>query len=64
MSKTHRHNLVITKYEVNNYNSAGSHIVYKSKLLVRKTKSRRIDAMIAKDQTVIINIKPKQLTSK
>ena len=48
MSKTHRHNLVITKYEVNNYNLVGSYIVYKSKLLVRKTKSRRSDAMKAK----------------
>ena len=30
MSQTYRHNLVITKYEVNNYNSVGSYIVYKS----------------------------------
>ena len=60
MPQTYGHNLVATKYEVNN-NLGGSHIVYKSKLLVRKTKSRRIDAMIAKYQTVIINIKPKQL---
>ena len=56
MPETYRHNLVATKYEVNK-NLGGSHIVY---ILVRKTKSRRIDAMIAKDQTVIINIKPKQ----